>query len=300
MLAEALTAGGAAEEVAEAAAEAAAVAAAFGLDGIEQTALLLADLAERAADPDAAAVLAAQGPGLADRLRAAAEGGAEALRATAEPQAIAEAQDPRIPAAFAPLLGAEGRRRVIAALEAGRALYRLRLATLVPPEAEAAVAAVLSAEAEVLTSRTRLDGDPSHLDMLVAGPPELDALSRALTSAIPARQVVLDLAPAEVAAQEAGVAGRAAPVTMRVRQETIDQIIALEAEVRAAALALGEALEEGGGAEAIQSLAALERARRGAWAASSARCCADCAPCRRRWSARKAASRSGCGGWTMR
>ncbi len=259
MLAEALTAGGAAEEVAEAAAEAAVISAGFGLDGIEQTALLLADLAERAADPDAAAVLAAQGPAIAERLRAAAEGGAEALRAAAEPQAMAEALDPRIPAAFAPLLGAEGRRRVVAALEAGRALYRLRLATLVPPEAEAAVAAVLSAEAEVLTSRTRLDGDPSHLDMLVAGPPELEILSRALTSVDPARQVVLDLSPVETAAQEAGGAGRAAPVTMRVRQETIDQIIALEAEVRAAALALGEALEEGGGAEAIGALAALER-----------------------------------------
>ncbi|MGG5811158.1 chemotaxis protein CheA, partial [Falsiroseomonas sp. CW058] len=165
----------------------------------------------------------------------------------------------RIPAAFAGLLGAEGRRRVVAALDAGRALYRLRMATLVPPEAEAAVAAALAAEAEVLTSRTRLDGDPSHLDMLVAGPAGIEALSRALTAADPARRVVLDLAPVEAAAQEAAQAGRAAPVTMRVRQETIDQIIALEAEVRAASLALAEALDEGGGAEAITTLAGLER-----------------------------------------
>lgn len=259
MLADSLTAGGDAEATSRAALEAADVAAGFGLDGLDHTLLLLADLAERAADPDAAAVLAAQGPALAERLRAAAEGGAAALRATAEPQAVTESTDSRIPAAFAPLLGAEGRRRVVAALEAGRALYRLRMATLVPPEAEAAVAAALSAEAEVLTSRTRLDGDPSHLDMLVAGPPDLETLSRALTAADPARQVVLDLAPVEAAAQDAAMAARAAPVTMRVRQETIDQIISLETEVRAAALALAEALDEGGGTEALAALAALER-----------------------------------------
>ncbi len=264
MLVEGLTAGGDAETTAAAAAEAAAVAAAFGVDPLEHTLLLLADLAERATDPDAAAVLAKEGPSLAERLRTAAEGGAGAIRATAEPEALAESADPRIPAAFAPLLGAEGRRRVIAALDGGRALYRLRMATLVAPEAEAAVAAVLAAEAEVLTSRTRLDGDPSHLDMLVAGPPEIEALSRALTAADPPRQVVLDLAPVEAASAEVAALARAAPATMRVRQETIDGIIALEAEVRAAALALAEALDEGAAAEAIATLAGLERRLTGA------------------------------------
>jgi two-component system chemotaxis sensor kinase CheA len=263
MRAESLTAGGDAEGTARAACEVAAVAAAFGLEALERTALLLADLAERAGDPDAAAVLAAQGPAIAESLRAAAEGGIAALQAAAEPQALSEGADPRIPPAFAALLGADGRRRVVAALEAGRALYRLRLATLVPAEAEAGVAAALAAEAEVLTSRTRLDGDPSHLDMLVAGPPELEALSRVLTAADPARRVVLDLAPVE-AAEAAPAPGRTAPVTMRVRQDTIDQIIALEAEVRAAALALAEALDEGGGAEAIAALGGLERRATGA------------------------------------
>jgi two-component system chemotaxis sensor kinase CheA len=259
LLADAVTGGGDAEATARAALEAAAVAAAFGLDALDHTLLLLADLAERAGDPDAAAVLAAQGPALAEKLRAAAEGGTAGLRATAEPQAVAETIDPRVPQAFAQILGADGRRRLVAALESGRVLYRLRMATLVPPDAEAAVAAALAAEAEVLTSRTRLDGDPSHLDMLVAGPPELESLSRALTAVDPARRVVLDLAPMEAVAQEAAQAGRAAPVTMRVRQETIDQIIGLEAEVRAASIALAEALDEGGGTEAIATLAALER-----------------------------------------
>jgi two-component system chemotaxis sensor kinase CheA len=258
MLVETMLAGGEAPPVASAAAEAADIAAAFGLDAVEHTLLLLGDLAERAADPDAAALLAAQGVVLAERLRGAAEGGAEALRGTAEPLG-GEAADPRIPAAFAALLGAEGRRRVVASLGAGRALYRMRMATGLPAELEAAVAAAVSAEAELLTSRTLLDAAPPQLDMLLAGPPEIEPLSRALTAADPARAAVLELAPIEAGAGEAAEPARAAPVTLRVRQDTIDRIIALQNEVRAAALAVAEALDEGGAADAIAALAALER-----------------------------------------
>jgi two-component system chemotaxis sensor kinase CheA len=259
--AEAVTAGGDAAAAMPAVQEAAEVAAAFGLDGLEQLLLSLGDLADRAGDPDAAATLAAQGPVIADRLRGAAEGGLAALRVVQEVGPGPDQADARIPAAFAPLLGAEGRRRAVAALEGGRALYRLRMATGVPAEAEASVAAALAAEAEVLTSRTVLDQQPPHLDMLVAGPVAMEALSRALTAADPARAVVLELAPVEAgaAAAEPSSPGRAAPVTMRVRQETIDQIIALEAEVRAASLALAEALDDGGMTEALAGLGALER-----------------------------------------
>ncbi len=261
MQAEAATAGGDATAAMDAAEEAAEVAAAYGLDGLEHLLLSLGDLADRAADPDAAATLAAQGQTIAERLRAASEGGLPALRGVIEVVTAAEQSDPRIPAAFAPLLGVEGARRLIAALEGGRALYRLRMATGVPAEAEAAVANALAAEAEVLTSRTVLDMAPPHLDMLLAGPPDAEALSRALTAADPARRVILDLSPVEpgAAAPDAAGPARAGPVTMRVRQETIDQIIGLEAEVRAASLALAESLDDGGGGEALAALSALER-----------------------------------------
>lgn len=259
--AEAATAGGDATAAMESAQEAAEVAAAFGLEGLEHLLLSLGDLADRAADPDAAATLAAQGPAIAERLRSASEGGLAALREAQEVVATAEQDDPRIPAAFAPLLGAEGRRRLVAALEGGRVLYRVRMATGVPAEAEAAVAAALSVEAEVLTSRTVLDGTPPCLDMLLAGPADPQPLLRALGVADPDRRVVLEVAPIEAGAAPPEPTGpaRAAPVTMRVRQETIDQIIALEAEVRAASLALAEALDDGGASEALAALGALER-----------------------------------------
>jgi two-component system chemotaxis sensor kinase CheA len=258
MRVDATLAGGDAAAAAAAATEAADIAAAFALGPLEHTLLLLADLADRAADPDAAAVLATQGALLTERLRAMAEGGAAALRHAAEP-GPAEPADARIPAAFAAILGAQGRRRVLAALAGGRVLYRMRLATGLPAELESAVAAAIGAEAELITSRTLLDLSPPQLDMLLAGPPEIAALSRALTAADPARSAVLELIALDVAAAAAPEATRAAPVTLRVRQDTIDRIIGLQNEVRAAALAVAEALDEGGAAEALASLAALER-----------------------------------------
>ncbi|MDO9498501.1 ATP-binding protein, partial [Falsiroseomonas sp.] len=256
---EAALAGGDATAAMAGAMEAAEVAAAFGLEALELLLLALADLADRAADPDAAAILAAQGPGLVERLRHAAEGGLAALRAVPEALPGADQADPRIPPGFAALLGAEGRRRVVAAVEGGRLLVRLRLAIGLPAELEAGIAAALATEAEVLTSRTVLDGQPPHLDMLLAGPAEFEALSRALTAADPAGAAVLELAPAETGPAPEAQPARGTPVTMRVRQETIDQIITLETEVRAAALALAEALDDGGLAQALATLGALER-----------------------------------------
>ncbi|MGG5889632.1 ATP-binding protein [Falsiroseomonas sp. HC035] len=255
---DAALAGGDATAAMAGAAIAAEIAAGFGLGGLEQLLLAVQDLADRGTDPDAAAILAAQGPALVERLRNASEGGLPALRAVGEALPTTEATDPRIPPSFATLLGAEGRRRVLAAVEGGRPLVRLRLALGLPAELETAIAAVLAAEAEVLTSRTVLDAHPPHLDMLLAGPPEFEALSRALAAADPAGLAVLDLAAAATGPAPEVVAP-AAPVTMRVRQETIDQIIALETEVRAAALALAETLDDGGATEALAALGALER-----------------------------------------
>jgi two-component system chemotaxis sensor kinase CheA len=240
--------------LAAAAAEAADVAAAFGLEPVEIALWQLADLAGRIGDPDAAALLAVQGPALAERLRGAAEAGSTALRGLTEP-VLQEPLDARIPAEFGPVLGAEGRRRTLAALTLGRVLYRMRMATGLPAELEQAVAAALTSEAEPLTSRTLLDRSPPELDMLLAAPADPLSLMRALDAADPDRRAVLAFEPA---AQTQSEAPRTAPVTLRVRQDTVDRIIALEAEVRAAALAVAEALDQGGAAEATRALDALQ------------------------------------------
>ncbi len=240
--------------LAAAAVEAADVAAAFALDPVENALWQIADLAGRIGDPDAAALLAVQGPALAERLRAAAEVGSLALREVAEP-VLQEPVDPRIPADFGPILGAEGRRRALAALARGGVLYRMRMATGLPASLEQAIAAALTAEGEPLTSRTLLDRVPPELDMLIAAPADPLALMRALDGADPDRRAVLSFEPV---AQAPAEAPRAAPVTLRVRQDTVDRIIALESEVRAAALAVAEALNEGGAAEAMRALDALQ------------------------------------------
>ncbi len=259
LLTDAAMQGAEAAPASEAALDAAVLAAAFGLDKLERLLLLLGDLADRAGEADGAEALATQGPLIAERLRGLAEGGLPALLAAPDHVAGADVADPRLPPAFLPLLGPEGRRRVLAAIDAGRTLYRLRLASDIGAEAEAALTTALTAAAEVLTSRTVLDATPPQLDMLVAGPPEIDALSRALTAADPARRVVLELAPVEATAPEATGPTRIAPVTLRVRQDTVDQIIGLEAEVRAAALAVAETLDDGGASQALAALAALAR-----------------------------------------
>lgn len=257
-LAEALVQGAESDAAETAAGEAALLAAAFGFDALERVLLLLGDLAARAAEPDGAEALATQVPQMAEMLRGIAEGGLSGYRTLPEAAAGAEAADPRLPESWLPLLGPEARRRTLAAIEAGQALYRLRLATDAPAEAEAAVVDAVTRQGELLTSRTMLDAHPPHLDMLLAGPADARVLQAALATADPAGQAVLDLTPLGAAATP-GPAPRATPVTLRVRQDTVDEIIALEAEVRAAALAVAEALDEGGGAEALASLGSLAR-----------------------------------------
>jgi two-component system chemotaxis sensor kinase CheA len=261
---EALAEGGAeAAQVAAAARAAAAAACAMGFPALETLLLRLEDLADRATDPDAATLLAMQAPALAERLRAAAEGGAEAMRTPLPPQAGAEPADPRIPAPFAAGMGEEARRRTLAALAAGQRLLRVRMAL---GRGDAGAAALensiglwLRQQAEVLASRSLVEEDPPGIDLLVASGASAEALAEAAAVLDPARAVLRAIAEAgpEPAAEAPGGAGT--PVTMRVRQETIDGIITLESEVRAASLALSEALQEGGARDAIARLSGLEQ-----------------------------------------
>lgn len=255
--------GGDAAALAAAARATAAAACALGQDGLEALLLTLEDLADRAGDPDAAAVLAIQGPLLAERLQAAAEGALHPARPLplAEP---AEALDPRLPPAFRANMGPGARARALAALVAGQRLFVARLALGQEAVLENAVGAWLHEEAEVLASRNLPDSTPPSIELLFASGLALPALAAHAATRDPAGQVLheLSLLPevAPLAAPEAAPeAAEAGPVTMRVRQETIDGIINLQAELRAAALALSEALQEGGARTAISRLAALEQ-----------------------------------------
>jgi two-component system chemotaxis sensor kinase CheA len=254
----ALIGGTGGEDTAATARAAAEAATAFNLPQAEALLRLAEDLADRTLDPDAVALLAAEGPALVERLRQAAEGGAAAIRALAPPGTPAEAETtglPGIPAEFLPVLGPEGRRRAAAALAGGIALYRVRLAIGRPAEEEEAASFWLAEAGEVLTSRSLLDGNPPQLDMLLAIRQAPEPLRAALALADPRGITVLAFEPLGAIPAQA----IATPVTMRVRQDTIDGIIALEAEVRAAALALSESLREAGTGGSLATLGALER-----------------------------------------
>ncbi|WP_159992335.1 ATP-binding protein [Roseomonas sp. 18066] len=256
----ALTEGhGDAPALAAAARAAAAAACALGQEALETLLLTLEDLADRAADPDAAAVLAIQGPALAERLHAAAEGETLAPRALPPAEAAAEALDPRLPPAFRGSMGAAARGRALAALAAGQRLFVARLALGQDAGIENAIGAWLHEEAEVLASRNLPPPSPelaAELETLFASGAELSLLQTHARALDPDHRVLRDLALLPEAGIEHAEAG---PVTMRVRQETIDGIINLQAEVRAAALSLSETLQEGGGRGAIGRLAALEQ-----------------------------------------
>jgi len=214
-------------------AEAAACAAACAEEEIEAALLALQDLLERGAEADTAALLDAEAPGLLARIAAETSEGPAAAQAAAT--------DPRLPPAFLPVLGPAGRARVLAALDAGQSLFRLRLALGADALAEAAVAEAISGRGEIIASHPLPEA--GVLDLLVASGAGLDPLSRAATTADPARRVVLALAP--IGEEQAPISSDTA-ATMRVRQGTIDGIIALEAEVRAAAMAVEDAIAEGG------------------------------------------------------
>lgn len=135
--------------------------------------------------------------------------------------------------------------RAAAAMAAGRRIWRLRLGPL--PTAEAIAEPFLARAGEVLGSA----GPPEALDIFLGSdlpPEELGALR---AEADPDGGALTDLAPAD--------APPPAP-TMRVRQDRIDAVIALEAELRAAALALGEAIAAPQARNAFEELAALQAA----------------------------------------
>jgi two-component system chemotaxis sensor kinase CheA len=233
--------------LAAAARAAAAAACALGQDALERALLALEDLADRAADPDAAALLGARGPALAEAIRHAGGGGGAPLAGAGG--------DSRVPAGFLPLLSETARQRAAAALDSGARLYVARLAMGQGEALEAAIADALRPEAEILGSRTLPGASPPLLELLLASTAELDAFSRAATAADPSRRVLLSLSAAEEEASHAPATAGGA--TMRVRQELIDGIIALEAEVRAASLALAEALRESAPRAAIARLSVL-------------------------------------------
>ncbi|WP_027285569.1 ATP-binding protein [Rubritepida flocculans] len=151
---------------------------------------------------------------------------------------------PPLTARLAAALPPAAHARAAAALAEGRRIWRLRLGPL--PGAEAQAEPFLARAGEVLGSA----GPPEALDLFLASdlPPEEIAALRA--EADPDGAALLELAPAD--------APPPAP-TMRVRQDRIDAVIALEAELRAAALALGEALAAPEARAALEELAALQR-----------------------------------------
>ncbi len=134
--------------------------------------------------------------------------------------------------------------RAAACLAAGQRIWRLRLGPLAA--AEALAAPFLARVGEVLGSA----GPPEAMDLFLASdlPPAELATLRA--EADPEGLALADLAPAD--------APPPAP-TMRVRQDRIDAVITLEAELRAAALALAEAISAPEARAALGDLTALQR-----------------------------------------
>lgn len=235
------------------------IAAALGLDTLEDWLLLTEDLAGRATtDADAAALLATLGPALASQLGRRTD--AAALRAMPPPDVSAAPGTAAVPEELAHLLSAEGHRRVEEGLAAGRSLYRARLG--VPSDAveEAAVQSWLEAQnAEPLTSRTLLDTVPPTLDMLFLAPAEPEALAAARAAFDPAGRLVLAMTPLRAAAQPSGESTAAPAASLRVRQEAVDGIIGLEAELHAAVLSLDGLLAQDEAEALPATLAALAR-----------------------------------------
>ena len=225
--------------------------------------------------PEPRALLAAlDGPGARDAARAFADAahahghdGAEALgrqiedlaarglpvaqfRAALEAPALrpVEAAPAPPPPPLTPSLAAAlppaAHLRAAAAMAEGRRIWRLRLAALAI--AEAVADAFLARAGEALASA----GPPEALDLLFLSdlaPAELAALRAELD---PEGAALLDLAAAD--------APPPAPM-LRVRQDRIDAVIALEAELRAATLALTESLAEPATAQALEELSNLQR-----------------------------------------
>lgn len=215
------------------------IAAAIGEAPLEDLLLTVEDLWDRLAEPDAAAAVTARRALIAGRLRAVATGGLAALRTQAE-EPTAPVAAPGIPPDFAATLGPEGAERAASAVATGRALYRARLGHLATVEREAALIEWLTAQgAEALASRLLPGSDPPVLELLLAGPADARAFEASRAAIDPSGTLVAALTP--LGATPAGEpATPAAGGTLRLRQETVDGIIALEAEVRAAGLSLAD------------------------------------------------------------
>ena len=226
--------------------------------------------------PDPAPLLAAlEGPGARDAARAFADAahahghaGAEALgrqvqdlaaRGLPVPEAFRAAlaapvlrpveaapapPPPPLTPSLAAALPPSAHARAAAAMAQGRRIWRLRLAALAI--AEAVADAFLARAGEALAS----SGPPDALDLFLLSdlaPAELASLRAELD---PEGAALLDLAAAD--------APPPAPM-LRVRQDRIDAVIALEAELRAATLALTEGLAEPAAAQALEDLSSLQR-----------------------------------------
>jgi two-component system chemotaxis sensor kinase CheA len=245
----------------DAAAAAAGIAAALGHDVLEDWLLLAEDLADRApTDPEAATLLARTAPLLAGHLRRCAGEGAAALRAL-PPAGLREAPaETPVPEELAPLLSAADHQRLEEALAAGRNLYRARLGVPSSADEEAAMQAWLAAQdAEILTSRTLLDTAPPALDMLFLAPAKPHSMSAARAAFDPAGQRILALSALRTAAAPREPEAAAPAATLRVRQDAVDTIITLEAELHAAVLALDGVLEAAEGDDLPATLAAIAR-----------------------------------------
>ncbi len=208
------------------------------------------DLAFRAGDPDAEALLHAALPDW----RAALETGAW------PGGTVAIMRDARLPADFAESLSADAARRAISALDAGQGLFRVRANTGGAAEEEAALEFWLRGAGDVLGS-IPVPGS-AQLDLLLASATPLEGLRAALKVADPDQRHVVSLSPATAQVQ-AGPASAIVP-TLRVRQDVVDNILGLAAEVRAAAAALSEALRDPSGPAAIAMLQGLEHRLSGA------------------------------------
>lgn len=170
--------------------------------------------------------------------------GLEAALAAGRPLegALAPPPPPLTPG-LAAVLPPSAHARAAAAMASGQRIWRLRLGPLAA--AEALAAPFLARAGEVLAS---------------AGPPE--AMDIFLASALPAGEIAAlraETDPEGVALAHLAPADAPPPApTMRVRQDRIDAVIALETELRAASLALTEALAAPEARSALAELGALQ------------------------------------------
>jgi len=211
----------------------------------------LQDLCARLPDADAASTLARHEAAWAVALR---DGSLAALQGLGLDSL---ATDARLPADFSAALSPGATRRALAALAAGQMLYRVRAITGGAPEDEAALEFWLRGAGEVLGSILVPESKPPQLDLLLASATAEEGLRAALAMADTDKRHVLSLAPAAATTPAAVTMAPVVP-SLRVRQDVVDNIITLAAEMRAAAAALSEALRDPSMAAAMEAISAME------------------------------------------